>query len=152
LATTALFDTAQVCFAYAAPPAPAIAHFEGSGWRILTVTRDTGSVVCAQVSSFSPFALVRAKGVNEQLADLVAQVVAASRLSPAAKALLLERLRAALAGFDPTKPAQRRAMCLALTAFTVLVRAQSGHAIPATQAADWITAANRISTLLGCGH
>ena len=95
---------------------------------------------------------MRAKSVNEQLADLVAQVVAASRLSPAAKALLLERLRAALAGFDPTKPAQRRATCLALTAFTVLVRAQSGHAIPATQAADWITTANRISTLLGCGH
>jgi CSLREA domain-containing protein len=152
LATTALFDTAEVCFAYAPPPAPAIAHFEGGAWRILVMTHDTGSTVCAQVSSFSPFALVRAKAVKEQIADLIAQVVGASRLSPAAKALLLERLRPALASFDPSNPAQRRAACLALTAFTVLVRAQTGHAIPAAQAADWIAAANRISTLLGCPH
>jgi CSLREA domain-containing protein len=151
LATTAQFDTAEVCFAYAAPPPPAIAHFEGGGWRILTTTRDTGTAVCAQVSSFSPFALVRAKSVAEQLSDLIEQVVAASRLSPAAKALLLTRLRATLAAFDPNNPAQRRAACFALAAFTLLVRAQAGHPIPAAQAADWIAAAARISALLGCG-
>jgi CSLREA domain-containing protein len=143
LATTAQYDSAEVCFAYAAPPAPSVAHFEGGAWRILPTTRETGSVVCARVTSFSPFALVRPKGAREQLAELIEQVVAASRLSPAAKALLLDRLRSALAAFDPGNPAQRRAACLALAGFTVLVRAQGGHA-------DWIAAAGRISVLLGC--
>jgi hypothetical protein len=142
LATTAQFDSAEVCFAYTAPP-PSIAHFEGGTWRVLATTRDTGSAVCARVSSFSPFVLVRAKGVREQLAELVEQVVAASRLSPAVKALLIERLRSVLNTFDAANPAQRRAACLALTAFTVLARAQGGHP-------EWIAAANRISTALGC--
>jgi CSLREA domain-containing protein len=142
LATTAQFDSAEVCFVYAAPP-PSIAHFEGGAWRILATTRDTGTAVCARVSSFSPFVLVRAKGVREQLVELVEQVVAASRLSPAVKALLIERLRSVLNTFDAANPAQRRAACLALTAFTVLARAQGGHP-------EWIAAANRISTALGC--
>jgi CSLREA domain-containing protein len=142
LATTAQVDSAEVCFAYAAPP-PSIAHFERGAWRILATTRDTGSAVCARVSSFSPFVLVRAKDARQQLADLIEQVVAASRLSPAAKALLLDRLRAALTAFDTANPAQRRVACLALTAFAVLARAQGGHP-------EWIAAANRISTALGC--
>ena len=146
LATTAQFDTAEVCFAYTAPPPPAIGHFENGAWRILGPTRDTGTDICAQVSSFSPFATLRATGVADQLRDLLEQVVAASRLSPAAKALLVARLRAALAAFDPTNPAQRRVACLALSAFTVIVRATT----PAAQAAEWIAAAQHISGLLGC--
>lgn len=58
LATTAAFDSAEVCFPYTGT-APSIVHFlEGALPVVLSTTRDTGTEVCAVVTSFSPFALV----------------------------------------------------------------------------------------------
>jgi hypothetical protein len=58
LATTAQFDSAEVCFAYQGSPAPSIVHYV-NGQPVVLTTRDTGQAVCADVPSFSPFVLVR---------------------------------------------------------------------------------------------
>jgi Tol biopolymer transport system component len=58
LATTAHFDSAEVCFAYKGSPAPSIVHYV-NGQPVLLTTRDTGQAVCADVTSLSPFVLVR---------------------------------------------------------------------------------------------
>jgi hypothetical protein len=63
LATTAAFDSAEVCFPYTGTPAPSIVHFlEGAQPVVLATSRDTGAEVCAVVTSFSPFVLVRPAG------------------------------------------------------------------------------------------
>lgn len=93
---------------------------------------------------------VAVKGAKEQLADLIQKVVGASQLPPAAKTLLLAKLQALLASFDPSNRAQKRAVCLALNVFKAAVQLQSGRTIPAATATEWIADANRIRTVLGC--
>ncbi len=58
LATTAQFDFAEICFAYSGPPTPSIVHWVAGIPVIEPITRDTGTEICAVVTSFSPFALV----------------------------------------------------------------------------------------------
>jgi Tol biopolymer transport system component len=84
---------------------------------------------------------------KQQLTRLVTQILTASRLPAAVQVQLL----AALASFDPSNPAQRRAACLGLQGFSVLVqRLAAAGRIPAAQAADWIAEATRIRAVLGC--
>jgi TolB protein len=64
ISTTAVFDVAEVCFEYASSRPPKIGHFEGGTWVILP-TRNTGFEVCADVTSFSPFALLQAKSAED---------------------------------------------------------------------------------------
>jgi CSLREA domain-containing protein len=59
LSTTAQWDSAEVCFTYAAPPPPSIVHWVSGRPVAVATTRDTGQAVCGVVTSFSPFALVR---------------------------------------------------------------------------------------------
>ena len=66
------------------------------------------------------------------------------------KAQLIAKLQALLAAFDPGNPAQRGAVCTALTAFGNTVRLLSGVVIPRAQAARWIADASRIRAVLGC--
>ena len=89
-------------------------------------------------------------GAKEQLNRLIQKVVDASKLPPAIKTQLIAKLQALVATFDPSKPAQRQAVCSALKAFTAAVQLLSGHGIPAAQAAEWIADANRIRTVLAC--
>ena len=91
------------------------------------------------------------RGAKEQIDRLISEVVAASKLPPAVKTQLLAQMRAALARFDPGKPAQRKAMCDALATFATAVRLLSGHGITAAQATQWIADANRIRAVIGCG-
>ena len=65
---------------------------------------------------------VTVRGAKEQLARLVNDVVAASALPAAVKAQLLARLQPLLAGFDPSNPAQRKAVCTGLSLFTAVLR------------------------------
>jgi TolB protein len=65
VATTAQFDSAEVCFAYRGSPAPSIVHFVGGLPVVVPTSRDTGAVVCGVVTSFSPFALVRPVGDHQ---------------------------------------------------------------------------------------
>ena len=61
LTTTALFSgSVEVCFPYTQPrpPDPQILHWDGAQWIVEPITRDTGTEVCAEVTSFSPFVLV----------------------------------------------------------------------------------------------
>ena len=94
---------------------------------------------------------VTVRGAKEQIDRLISEVVAASKLPPAVKTQLLAQMRAALARFDPGKPAQRKAMCDALATFATAVRLLSGHGITAAQATQWIADANRIRAVIGCG-
>jgi HYR domain/WD40-like Beta Propeller Repeat len=75
-------------------------------------------------------------GAVEQLARLVQELPA--------------RLQSLLAAFDPSNPAQRRAVCTGLSVFAGVVRLLSGRGIPAAQAAAWIADANRIRAVIGC--
>jgi CSLREA domain-containing protein len=59
LSTTAQWDSAEVCFAYSAPPPPSIVHWVSGTPVAVATTCDTGQSVCGVVTSFSPFALVR---------------------------------------------------------------------------------------------
>ena len=85
-------------------------------------------------------------GVQEQLAQLVQEVVDATSLPPAAKAQLIATLQSLTADFDPTNPQQRKSACLALKAFTTVVR----FLAPPAQAAEWTADANRIRAVLAC--
>jgi hypothetical protein len=59
LTTDAVFDgLIEVCFAYPGPVTPAIVHWVSGMPVIEPITRDTGTEVCADVESLSPFALV----------------------------------------------------------------------------------------------
>jgi hypothetical protein len=88
--------------------------------------------------------------VKEQLRALIQDVVGASRLSPAAKALLIGRLDQLLASFDPGNARQRQAVCVALQIFKTAARLQAGRTITHEQADDWIADANVVRTVLGC--
>ena len=81
---------------------------------------------------------------------MIQDVLDASRLSPAAKALLIGRLDQLLASFDPGNARQRQAVCVALQIFKTAVRLQAGKTITHEQADEWIAAANRVRTALGC--
>jgi Tol biopolymer transport system component len=91
-----------------------------------------------------------APGAKELLTRLIQDVVSASKLPPAVKTQLIAKLQSLAAGFDPGNPAQRKAVCTTLTAFTAAVRLLSGHAIPPAQATAWIADANRIRAVLAC--
>ncbi len=94
---------------------------------------------------------VTVRGAKEQLDRLLQAVIAASKLPPAVKTQLLAQLRATVGQFEPGKPAQRKAACTTLTAFTIALRLLSGHGIPAAQATQWIADADRIRAVIGCG-
>jgi hypothetical protein len=64
----------------------------------------------------------------------------------AAKAQLIATLQSLTADFDPTNPQQRNSACLALKAFTTVVR----FLAPPAQAAEWTADANRIRAVLAC--
>jgi predicted dienelactone hydrolase len=85
-------------------------------------------------------------GASEQLARLIQKVVDASSLSAAAKRRLIAALQSLTAGFDPNDPRQRKSACLALRAFTTVVRSVG----PPAQAAEWTADANRIRAVLAC--
>ncbi len=89
-------------------------------------------------------------GAKEQLNRLIQKVVNASTLPPATKTQLIGRLQSLVAGFDPTNPVQRQAVCTALRAFVAAVQLLSGHGISPAQAAEWIADANRIRGVLAC--
>jgi VCBS repeat protein/HYR domain-containing protein len=93
---------------------------------------------------------VAVKGAKDQLGRLIQKVVQASNLPLATKAILTQRLQALVATFDPTKAAQRQAVCAALKVFTTAAQLLSGHGIPTAQAVEWIADANRIRAVLGC--
>ena len=90
--------------------------------------------------------IVTVLGAREQLGNLIEKVIAAANLTPAAKAQLAATLRSVVAGLDPNRPLQRKLACLALQAFTSVVR----YAAPAAQAAAWTADANRIRAVLAC--
>ena len=89
---------------------------------------------------------ITVRGAGEQLSQLIGDVIDATGLSPAVKAQLTAALRSLAAGFDPTNPRQRRTACLALRAFTTVVR----FVAPPAQAAEWTADANRIRAVLAC--
>ena len=93
---------------------------------------------------------VTVKGAKTQLGDLIQKVVNASQLPSAAKTLLIAKLNALLASFDPGNTTQRQAVCLALQVFKAAVQLQAGKTIPQAQAVEWIADANRIRAVLGC--
>ena len=90
--------------------------------------------------------LVTVLGAKEQLANLIGKVVDATHLPAAVKTQLTASLQSLVAGFDPTKPLQRKAACLTLRAFTTLVP----FVAPPAQAAEWTADANRIRAVLAC--
>ena len=85
-------------------------------------------------------------GAKEQIADLIAKIVATTNLPSPVAAHLTASLQSLVAGFDPSKPLQRAAACLRLRAFTTLVP----FLARAAQAAAWTADANRIRAVLAC--
>jgi Tol biopolymer transport system component len=68
LATTAQFESAEICFSHNSDPPPAVGHFEGGGWTILSLSRPpTANEVCVLVTSFSPFALLEPETPSDDL-------------------------------------------------------------------------------------
>jgi predicted dienelactone hydrolase len=90
--------------------------------------------------------LVTVLGAKEQLARLIGKVIDATSLPAAVKTQLIAKLQSLTADFDPNKPRQRTAACLALKAFTTVVR----FVAPPAQAAEWTGDANRIRAVLVC--
>jgi hypothetical protein len=134
-----------------ADPNPAVSCNPGSGsvFAIGTTTvacTATDHVGHAATGSFT----VTVLGAQEQLARLVESVIAASGLPAPVKAQLLARLQPLLAGFDPSNPAQRRAVCTGLSVFATALRLLSGHGVPPALATAWIADANRIRAVLAC--
>ena len=64
LESTAEFAAAEVCFPYTGTP-PSIVHWVAGTPEILLTTRHTSTLVCAEVDSFSPFALARPTGGDD---------------------------------------------------------------------------------------
>ena len=64
LESTAEFAAAEVCFPYTGTP-PSIVHWVAGTPEILLTTRHTSTLVCAEVDSFSPFALARPSGGDD---------------------------------------------------------------------------------------
>jgi Tol biopolymer transport system component len=137
----------------AADPNPAVRCTPASGATFAIGTTTVSCTATDHVGNQSSGTFkVTVRGAKEQIDRLISDVVAASKLPPAAQTQLLAQLRAALAQFDPTKPAQKKATCDALSTFAAAVRALSGHGITPAQATQWIADANRIRTVLGCGR
>jgi predicted dienelactone hydrolase len=90
--------------------------------------------------------VVTVLGAKEQLARLIADVVDATGLPAGVKTQLVARLRSLSAGFDSNHPQQRRTECLALKAFTTVVRFVASP----VQAIEWTADANRIRAVLAC--
>jgi hypothetical protein len=61
-------------------------------------------------------------------------------------AQLIATLQSLTADFDPTNPQQRKSACLAVKAFTTVVR----FLAPPAQAAEWTVDADRIRAVLAC--
>jgi hypothetical protein len=123
---------------------PSGSGFPIGQWTVTCVATDQSGN--SSTGSFT----VKVKGAKEQLADLIQKVINTSSLSPAAKTLLIGKLNQLLASFDPTNPAQKQAVCLALQIFKEAVQLQAGKTITQAQAAAWIADANRIRAVLGC--
>jgi Tol biopolymer transport system component len=69
LESTAEFAAAEVCFPYTGTP-PSIVHWVAGTPEILLTTRITSTAVCAEVDSFSPFALARPTGDDTDAPDV----------------------------------------------------------------------------------
>ena len=85
-------------------------------------------------------------GAKEQIADLIAEIVATTNLPSPVAAHLTASLQSLVRGFDPSEPLQRAAACLRLGASQTLVP----FLARATQAAAWTADANRIRAVLAC--
>ncbi len=127
-------------------PTPTVVCTPGSGSRfaigetpVTCVATDNG-----HNTSTATFT-VTVRGATEQLSQLIAEVVDTTNLSPALKAQLTSALRSLVAGFDPSKPLQRKAACVTLTAFNTIVRI-----LAPSHAAEWTADANRIRAVLAC--
>ena len=120
------------------PPAGSV--FAIGDTRVDCVATDTGG------NTADAGFLVTVLGAKEQLGQLIAKVIDATSLPAVAKTRLIEQLHSLSAGFDPTNPQQRKAACLALKAFTTVVR----FAAPPALAAEWTADANRIRAVLAC--
>ena len=70
LESTAVFPFAEVCFPYTGTP-PSIVHWVAGTPEIVLTTRTTSTQVCAEVDSFSPFALARPTGGDDTDAPAV---------------------------------------------------------------------------------
>jgi predicted dienelactone hydrolase len=84
-------------------------------------------------------------GAGQQISNLVADVIGATDLPPAAKTQLTAALQSVLTEFDPARPLHRAAACLALRTFTTVVR----FLAPA-HADEWTADADRIRAVLAC--
>ena len=94
--------------------------------------------------------VVTVLGAKEQIESLLQKVIASSVLNATQKAFLTARLRAALAGFDPSRPGHQFAACNATFLFRLVVSSLSGRGIPPAVAAAWLADARRISDVLNC--
>ena len=124
-------------------PAPGSVFAIGTASVVCTATDHVGN---AATGSFT----VTVLGAKAQLGRLVQDVDSASALPAAVKAQLLARIQPLLAAFDPSNPAQRRAVCSGLSAFAAVLRLLSGHSVPPAQATVLIADANRIRAVIGC--
>lgn len=134
-----------------ADPSPGVSCTPASG-SVFAI--GTTSVACTATDHVGNAAdgtfTVTVLGAKEQLTRLLQSVIAASNLPAPVKAQLLARLQPLMAGFDPSNPAQRRAVCTGLSVFATALRLLSGHGVPPAQAAAWIDDANRIRAVIGC--
>ncbi len=94
--------------------------------------------------------VVTVLGAKEQIESLLQKVIASSVLNATQKAFLTARLRAALAGFDPSRPGHQFAACNATGLFSIVVSSLSGRGIPPAVAAAWLADARRIRDVLHC--
>jgi HYR domain len=93
---------------------------------------------------------VTVKGAKDQLNNLIQKVVNYSSLPTATKTQLIGSLQSLVASFDPTNASQKQIVCGALKLFVAALQYQSGKALPASVAADWIADATRIRAVLAC--
>ncbi len=147
-----MISSAQRRASDGADPHPVVSCAPATGSRFAIGTSTvrctaTDHVGNADHGSFT----VTVRGAKEQLDRLLQDVIAATKLPPAVKTQLLTQLRSALAPFDPSKPAQRKATCNVLAVFTAAVRLLSDHGVPPAQATQWIADANRLRAVIGCG-
>lgn len=90
--------------------------------------------------------VVTVLGAKEQLARLIGKVVDATSLPAAVKTQLIGKLQSLVTRFDTNQPQQGKDACLALKAFTIVVRFLARPA----RVAEWTADANRIRAVLAC--
>ncbi len=128
-------------------PNPTVTCAPPSGSRFAIGATTVTCTAADSAGNTSPDATftVTVLGAGPQLAQLVADVVGSTGLPPVIKSQLTSALQSLLVGFDPARPLQRAAACLALRTFTGVVRL-----LAPTHAAAWTTDANRIRAVLPC--